>query len=220
MAIVCVLMLGTGLASADITVNVNVDGKAMPWYANASLNNTYMYGIQDGSGPTIVDSGSGLSFAAGGMFTLTYVGGLTSPYGGAPYADANGDPGFATKFYDPYPTVFDAPGSTGNYFPTLYISLPDDPAAAFYLNALVGTFADGSGAIVGSPFHIGNGPLSVAVPVGATRLQLGLNDDLFADNTGALLISVSGPVVPIPTTVLLFGSSLLGIIGLKRKLNG
>jgi hypothetical protein len=36
----------------------------------------------------------------------------------------------------------------------------------------VGTFADPSGAIVGTPFFVGTGPVSFAGPAGATQSQL------------------------------------------------
>jgi hypothetical protein len=43
------------------------------------------------------------------------------------------------------------------------------------------------------PFAIGDGPDSVTIPAGATRLQLGVNDDKFADNFDSWDIQVSGP---------------------------
>jgi hypothetical protein len=71
---------------------------------------------------------------------------------------------------------------------------------------LVGTFANQSGVIVGSPFVIANGPLTVVVPTGANRLQLGINDNLFSDNVGAYTIGVTvpsgnGSAVPEPASV-------------------
>jgi hypothetical protein len=55
---------------------------------------------------------------------------------------------------------------------------------------LVGAYTDGSG-IVKSVLCIGNGPVSFTVPVGATQLQLGINDNVYADNTGSFTISLS-----------------------------
>ncbi len=73
-----------------------------------------------------------------------------------------------------------------------------------YLVELVGTFADSKGAIVGLPFPLGNGPTVLTIPSGASRLQLGANDGLYADNGGSWTISISGmanpPIhTPVPT---------------------
>jgi hypothetical protein len=78
-----------------------------------------------------------------------------------------------------------------------------------YLNQLVGTFADATGAIIGTPFAIGLGR-TVSIPVGATQLQLGINDDIFVDNTGELNLAVSQSAsVPEPSTI--FGLGVLGL---------
>jgi len=59
-----------------------------------------------------------------------------------------------------------------------------------FVMALMGTFADSSGVIVGSPFEIGN-LRTLDVPAGATQLQLGINDDNFGDNLGSFLVNAS-----------------------------
>ena len=103
-------------------------------------------------------------------------------------------------------------GSTGKRFPSFYMNPATYP---INLGELVGTFADGSGVIVGTPFTIGNGPDPVTIPAGATRLQLGVNDDKFADNVGFWDIQVSGPGqvsgVPEPSTAALCGFALIGL---------
>jgi hypothetical protein len=194
--------LALSLHAASITVSV--DGLAMPWlWDTVSLNTASPFGVQDGIGPTVVDSSSGISFAAGGTLTITYLSGLTSAFGGAPVVDGQG---YGPN--PPSPFEFDAngnPGSSGQPFPSLYMS-----PYPIYLNTLVGTFADSAGNIVGTPFAVFNGPLSVLVPLGATRLQLGVNDDIYADNTGSLDVNVAGPdIVPEPSSFLLMGSSIL-----------
>lgn len=55
---------------------------------------------------------------------------------------------------------------------------------------LVGAFTDSSG-IVKQTLCIGNGPESFTVPIGATQLQLGINDGQEADDTGSFVISIS-----------------------------
>ncbi len=193
------------------SVTVNVDSTAMPWlWDTVSLNTASPFGILDGIGPTVVDSSSGLSFASGGTLTITYLRGLTSAFGGAPVVDGEG---YSPN--PPSPFEFDAdgnPGSSGQPFPSLYMS-----PYHIYLNTLVGTFADSSGNIVGTPFAVFNGPLSVLIPVGATRLQLGINDDIFADNTGSLAVRVTDSgAVPEPSSFVLLGSSILAALAAFR----
>jgi hypothetical protein len=82
---------------------------------------------------------------------------------------------------------------------------------------------------VGTPFAIGDGPLTVTDPAGATQLQLGINDDIYyygssgyPDNTGSLLISVEAnslTTTPLPAALPLFATGLgaMGFFGWRRK---
>ncbi len=203
--------LSASSASAQQTLNFTVDGQAQPWqFVSGGLNTGFQFGINDGITPTVVSASDGYDFTPGGSFTVTYVSGLTSAFIGlAPSLDGIGDTGYDSSGFG---------GSSGNGFPSKYV----DPASyPVYLNALVGTFADNSGAIVGTPFFLGNGPASEIVPVGATRLQLGINDDVFSDNLGSLTVSVFGPtpaLVPEPGSIaLLVGMSLTGAAFLRRR---
>jgi hypothetical protein len=56
--------------------------------------------------------------------------------------------------------------------------------------SLVGAFTDSSGNVI-EPIYIGNGA-TWAVPPGATRLQMGVNDDILADEIGSWVVSVNG----------------------------
>ncbi len=58
------------------------------------------------------------------------------------------------------------------------------------LVALMGTFADANGVIIGTPFAVGS-QVTKVVPAGAARLLLGINDDRFYDNSGSLVVEVS-----------------------------
>ena len=169
------------------TTTVQVDSHAGPWnYTDGGLNTAFKYGFNDFTSPVVIDSSSGFNFVPGQRFVIQSHAGQTSagfmagnaatPY---PLSNANGYTGLAED---------DNAGSTGLFFPSRYINPNEYPA---YLNALVGTFTDRTGAIVGKPFKIGTSA-SPIVPVGATRLQLGINDDNFHDNSGALTVTVSG----------------------------
>jgi hypothetical protein len=167
MGIGCFIILAAGPV-ASAMIDVTVDGRSMPW--STSLNPGYLYGINDGTVPTVVDSNnSGISFASGAVLVISYISGYTMAYGSYLAPNADGVTDYTTKSYSSYPTVADSPGSTGNFYPTLFMTLPDNANAKYYVNALVGTFTNASGVIVGDPFYIGNGPYSVSVPTGATQ---------------------------------------------------
>ena len=83
-----------------------------------------------------------------------------------------------------------------------------------WLAALIGTFTDSSGVIVGTPFAPGDGPFAVAVPGGATFLSLGVNDDIFSDNSGGWDIKVAGIGSPVPEPST-WAMMLLGLGGLR-----
>jgi len=191
----------SGWAGAG-TVTVTVGATTGPWdFVAGGLNTAYQYGVHDFTPPTILSAANGFDFTPGGTFTIQYVSGLTNPFGGTPVFDANGDTNYNAS---------NNPGTSGKFFPSLYINPAEYPA---YLNALMGTFADSSGSIVGTPFKVGD-LLSEVVPIGATRLQLGVNDDIFSDNTGALVISVTGPsAVPEPSSMMLSATGTLVLLG-------
>ena len=194
------LSIASGVQAATITIPVTVNSKAAPWlWDNTTLNTAYQYGVRDNIAPSTINSSSGLDFAAGNALTINYLNGKTNAFGGSPHVEAKG------YFGSPFTyTTNGFGGSSGLGFPSKYMAADWDT----YLNQLVGTFADATGAIIGTPFAIGLGR-TVSIPVGATQLQLGINDDIFGDNTGELNLAVSQSVsVPEPSTI--FGLGVLG----------
>jgi hypothetical protein len=186
-----------------ITTAVTVNGTEMPWnWVNLGLNTSDQFGVNDGTGPVVISATSGFAFNSGDVLTLTYLSGMVSVGSGFPNTDAKGDTALPVNAGD---------GSTGKPFPSFYMNPATYP---INLGELVGTFANSTGAIVGTPFAIGDGPDPVTIPTGATRLQLGVNDDRFGDNTGSYSVQVSGPgpVVsgaPEPSTAALCGFALV-----------
>jgi hypothetical protein len=179
---------------------VTVDSHSGPW--NTTLNPSYLYGTGNNDPYAVTVSG-------GSNYSIAYVSGLTSPYGGTTYADGLGDINHSA--------ANGSGGWSGKFFPSLYMSA-DYPV---YLNELVGTFAL-DGVIVGNPFAIGNGG-SFTAPVGANQLLLGINDDMFSDNTGSLTLTVSGfgitSAVPETSTwgMMILGFAGIGFMAYRRK---
>jgi hypothetical protein len=161
----------------EITQNFTVLGTAMPWpWQTNGLNGGFPYGYGDGTPATLVGYNV-FRFRAGDRLTIRYAGG--SVRRGPSYAsvDANGDPGLV---------VTDGRVS--------YVDLPCKylPVRNVNVMRLIGIFATLNAGIIGTPFLLGNGPVTVTVPDGATELLLGFNNDHFNQNSGAITVSVTG----------------------------
>jgi hypothetical protein len=181
-------MIGALLGGPATAAVVSVAGNAGPW--DVTVNPTFAYGSDEGA-PTAV------SILGGQTYTIAYVSGLWSTNVTFGDRDANGYVG----------VNFDVFGSPAPFIP----GIQD-------LQQLVGTFADAGGMIVGTPFGIGNGPLTLSAPLGAALLLLGTNDDVYGDNTGSIQVSVTAET-PLPAALLLFASVLgvAGLIGWRKK---
>ncbi len=165
------------------STTVTVNGTQGPW--QQTLNPNYNYGFHDNLAPAVVSASSGIAFTPGGTLTLTYVSGQVNvfPEGGYPGTDANGYPANATNqqvipTYGSYPSFFMNPSS----YPV-------------YASELVGTFAN-NGVIVGTPFPIGDGPVTLIIPGGANQLLMGADDNDYSDNTGSWQIRVTSGTAP------------------------
>jgi hypothetical protein len=204
-----VLVLGFSALVHAGTIDVIVNSTDEPWDPTLAGNSSYAFtnyspGYQ--TGPATVNTV--VSFTAGNELEITYLtgGDQTSP--GEPYVDGLG---YTFDEWDSSTTFNGAPGDF----------IPQTP---IYLQEVVGTFTDGSGDIVGTPFVVGDGTI-VTVPVGASALQLGINDNYYYDNSdepdNPLQFSVSDlgngtTQTPEPATLVLVGGGLLAI-GYRRS---
>jgi hypothetical protein len=224
-------LIGAALAAGMVAgsaaaATVTVLGTSNPWDPSIAGNNLFGQ-TSDLTLPLLPGATGAVSLAvnAGDNLSFLYLSGHTSAFFGAPpTVDANGYVedifGSGASFGDP-PIVLTGVGSTGNPLPSFYAD-PSNTGPDVWLNELLGDFVDGSGVVIGDAFAIGNGPFSIIAPTGAVRLQLGLNDDIFSDNSGSLSIQVDGSTapggVPEPATwALMLGGFGLAGAALRRR---
>jgi Short C-terminal domain len=158
------------VASPRSARTVVVSGRAGPW--DPELNGSFAYGRGDQEQPQVICAVDGTPLTAGMMLRMYYLNGSVRAGGGWPDADGLG-------------AMTHAPANDGDY-PSRYI---DPSLYPIYVGSLIGVFAH-DGVIVGRPIKIGNGQLHVTVPPGANQLLLGVNDNIFGDNTGSWTVAV------------------------------
>ncbi len=173
------IVLSAGFSSQAMAATVFVSALDGPWSvaSNPGLN----YGVGDNSAPVVLTLAPGTT-----AVTITYESGLASAFGGAlPTVDVLGYVGDAFGSGVGYTGI----GSSGNPLPSYFID-PANTGDPIYLAALIGAFTDSAGVVKGSIFSCDgsvrtcDGSVRILVPAGATKLSLGLNDDIYADNSG------------------------------------
>lgn len=75
-----------------------------------------------------------------------------------------------------------------------------DVRPSVFSGCLIGAWTDGTGQLVRAPFAPGL-DITLKAPVGATQLQLGVNDHFWTDNEGAWVIAVNGSNVTVNSNV-------------------
>lgn len=170
------LVLGPNKVVMTSAPALTVPGTAWPWNPLLSGNSAYPIanGTQstNGTAPivTAVTAGTAVSVSATGQ---------VSPGASFPnYGPAGG--GYST---DPYPG-----DALRGAFPLQYIGSATG-TGPIQLVGLMGAFTDATGKVL-QPIAIGNGG-TFTVPTGATQLQLGTNDNIYADNTGSFTVTVT-----------------------------
>lgn len=176
--IILVLAIGTSAEAKNYNISVSetsfdvvVNSKAVPWspLINKSKDFCFKTKKRDNlASPTII------KVKSGDNLTIEYVLGDV-------YADCKGYPKRKTDA-DGYPKYMN---THAGILPSSYINEQINHMA------LIGTFADSKGVIVDAPFFIGNGPFNIVAPEGSEQLQLGVNDNLFRDNSGLFIVKVN-----------------------------
>lgn len=194
-------------STATEAVTVTIPAQAGPW--DRALNPTFDFGFHDEGPPVTISSRDGIPVLPGTVLSVRYVAGTVSAGGDWPHSDANG-------------ALSRAPATAGpRSYPSRYI----DPASyPIYVASLVGTFAK-DGVIVGRPFKVGDGPVTLTVPDGANQLLLGVNDDRFSDNAGSWTVAVkaegNGPtssyIAAAAAAVLILAAAVVAFVGWRRK---
>jgi hypothetical protein len=205
------IILSSTLFVVDMAPAATVLGTAGPYDPANPLNAAIDYGVHDNTAPTAIPVN------AGDNITITYVSGLTSAFGGIPTVDADG---YVGGIFGSGPGRSGI-GSSSTFMPSYYLD-PTNTGTPVNLNHLMGSFANSLGKVL-TAFAIGNGPFSITAPSGTTFLLLGMNDDIFRDNTGFLNVDVTGSTAlatPLPAALPLFATGLGmlgGVLGWRRK---
>jgi hypothetical protein len=192
-------------------VSVTVDANTRPWEWDDSKNTSFFYGIGTPLSPVALVL-SDLGATPGVTIRITATGAVSAGTEFA-FVDPAGDllvPGTPTAYAG---VVNDGIGDSGGYFPSRYTPADWDTN----LMALMGTFSDVNGVIVGTPFEVGHAR-DVVTPAGASLLLLGINDDVFGDNAGNFDVTVA--VVPEPSSriLALVGGAMLALaLGTRRR---
>lgn len=165
-----------GTENTTVSGSVFVPGTTMPWLTAGGQNPSYNYGAGGGTGPVSITA------AAGTTITLTASGTVNTSYG-----------------------VGQAPGNAG----PVTSNSPGFFVPGGSCRVLCGAFTDASGNVI-TP-TVGSGPVSIGasasflVPVGATKLQIGIDDTTYGSNSGTFTVNYTVTTSAITTVPALIG---------------
>ena len=229
MSVAAAIVAANFFAFEAHATSYSVNGISGPWDPSLAGNPHY----SDDAGAALR-----LGVTPGSTITIQYIDGLTASFCiGCNIYDARGAIGsiFGSG------AGFTGQGFSGNFFPSFTIDPGNTGVPPIYLNALIGAFVDSAGHLLQAfapiPGHnnIPDPPnpdivpsslyavYSFVVPAGAAYLQLGVNDDIFSDNSGQLNLDITGVTplaeTPIPGALPLFASGLgmLGFVAHRRR---
>jgi hypothetical protein len=149
------------------TEDLLVPPAATPWEFTGGINSAFDFGNHSGTAPIA----AGTPLTPGWKVGVYYQSGWVKISDSErPHVDANGQRDDISG---------DTMGSSGNYFPTHYAITGKSTLGK---GGLIVAFTDGSGNVI--EVHADGNSGFYTVPVGASKIQLGINDDSFLDNLG------------------------------------
>lgn len=169
--------------NAVVNGSVSVPSTTRPWLVAGGQNPSYPYTATGGTAPVVIPC------AAGATVQVTATGTIVTSYSGTAGAGAlppsNGQ---GTNY----------PGGQGNI-------------SGSFCNVLMGAFTDSSGNVVSpsvgsGPVTVGSGPTTFLVPVGATQLQLGIDDVAYGSGSGSFTVSFTVTTQAVASNVSLLGN--------------
>jgi hypothetical protein len=193
--------IDVGSTSAAVTPSFDQQAVVMAFYGDTSgsktlgvpdypqglaMSVTGATGLQDGTAIT-ASSGTSAGWATGMIGHATAVKGGTAVIAGVSVttvvSSVEGIAAAALSFSAPHDPLPGLP----NVFPLTYI--PGYSSTTLGIAGLMGAFVDDSGKVI-QPVVVGDGA-TLTVPVGATKLLLGINDNIPQDNQGSFSVAVS-----------------------------
>jgi hypothetical protein len=182
-------------------IPVYIPATAAPWAPGLTGNSAYNYGYiptplpWGATAPVVVP----LSLTEGQSIIITAYGSITTNTNYSPL-ESSGIPVGTTGAYtagNAWPSGFD-----GIWGPYALTCVPGASASGpIATGGLMGAFTDSDGNVV-EPVAIGTGA-TLTVPSGATQLQLGINDNVYQDNTGGFTATVAiAGSIPISSSLL------------------
>lgn len=169
-------------------IEVEVPAGAAPWdFSKDGINSGFSFGKGGHKPPVVIQAEGELKFQARDFLRIKYQSKRARSMN-EDYDNSSDSEGELLRL------VNSLHGYSRNVLPSFYISKSEYPV---FLMALIGVFTDGSGVLVGSPFRVGLQKV-VQVPAGSTRIQFGVNDDVYGDNSGSYLLLIEKLPPPQP----------------------